>query len=147
MRLVLIGQAPGPRSGPRPFDGRSGDRLATYMGMDGRLDLFARMECLNLLRSYPGSTGGKGDRFPRSRAMTAARRLLGRLEGCSVLLAGKNVAAAFRVRSDYLAWEDHVAGGRFAVIPHPSGVNHWWNDEANRHKFRGWADMVLREAT
>lgn len=146
MKIVLVGQAPARNSGERAFDGRSGDRLATYMGLDDRHELLARFECLNLLGRYPGSAGPKGDVFPRARARGAARRLLGRLEGRSVLLAGKNVAHAFGVRSEYLVWGDHPGGFVCAAIPHPSGVNHWWNDEANRRRFRRWAGAMLREA-
>lgn len=143
---MLIGQAPGPRSGTEPFDGLSGDRLARYMGLESRVELWEHFECHNLLRSYPGPAGEKGDVFPRTRARGAARRLLERLEGRVVLLAGKNVAQAFQVRSDYLVWGDHPAGFSCVVIPHPSGVNHWWNDEANRRRFRRWAGAMLREA-
>jgi uracil-DNA glycosylase len=146
VRLLLVGQAPARNCGKRAFDGRSGDRLAAYMGLDGRDELLARLECLNLLRRYPGSAGPKGDVFPRGKARGAARRLLRSLAGRQVLLAGKNVAEAFQIQDDYLVWGDHPEGFRFAVIPHPSGVNHWWNDEANRRRFRRWAGTVLREA-
>ena len=145
MKLVLVGQAPARASGSRAFDGRSGDRLAAYMGLADRGELLATLECLNLLRRYPGSAGEKGDLFPRAGARRAARRLLGRLTGRWVLLAGKNVAGAFGMGTEYLTWETHPGGFRAAVIPHPSGVNHWWNDERNRRTFRRWARQALRE--
>jgi len=145
VRLVLVGQAPGAKSGDRAFDGRSGDRLAAYMGLGDRSELLERVECHNLLRRYPGSAG-KGDRFPLGPAARAARRLLGRLEGCHVLLAGRKVGLAFGMDCDYLTWTDHPAGFRAVVIPHPSGVNHWWNDEHNRRWFRGWVAPLIQEA-
>jgi hypothetical protein len=47
-----------------------------------------------------------------------------------VLLAGHRVAAAFGVREGYLR-EFVLQGVPAAVVPHPSGVNRWWNDPAN----------------
>jgi len=144
--IVLVGQAPGRSSGERAFDGRSGDRLAAYLGLGDREALLETVECLNLLRRYPGSAGPKGDAWPRHAGRRAARRLLGRLRGHRVLLAGKNVARAFGVSADYLVWTSHPEGFRCAVIPHPSGINHWWNTEENRRRFRRWGRRVLREA-
>lgn len=146
MKIVIVGQAPGPRSGDRAFDGRSGDRLARYMGLSDRRDLLEHFELLNLLRRYPGPAGDKGDAFPAGRARRAARRLSGRLRARTVLLAGKRVGAAFGVGAEYLEWGTHEQGFAFVVIPHPSGVNRWWNDPDNRESFTKWAGPLLRRA-
>lgn len=59
-----------------------------------------------------------------------------------MLLAGKRVASAFGLDEEYLA--DPVAfpiGGRpvaVHVVPHPSGVNRWWNEPANRERARAF---------
>ena len=89
MKLVIVGEAPARRTGRRPFDGFSGDRVATYMGFVGRSELLARTECFNVLARHPGSAGEKGDVFPRGAARRGARRLLRRLRGRTVLLAGR----------------------------------------------------------
>jgi uracil-DNA glycosylase len=146
VKLVIVGQAPGPNTGNRAFDGRSGDRLARYMGLEDRETLRAHVELLNVLRRYPGPQGDKGDAFPAGRARRAARRLTGRLRGRTVLLAGKRVAGAFGVRTEYLEWDEHEAGFNVVVIPHPSGVNRWWNDSANREKFTKFAVELLGRA-
>lgn len=49
----------------------------------------------------------------------------------NVLFLGKQVAKAFGVFEDFLVefeWNE----GRAVVLPHPSGINLWWNSEANR---------------
>jgi hypothetical protein len=69
-----------------------------------------RLECLNVLRNYPGPEGDKGDAFPRQKAQRAARRLWRSLRGCTVLLAGKRVGRAFGIRHNYLVWTTHEAG-------------------------------------
>lgn len=144
MKLVIVGEAPARRSGRRPFDGLSGDRLAKYMGLGDRDELLSRTECVNVLRRHPGPDGDKGSAFPPEQAQRGARRLLSLLRGRTVLLASKRVARAFGVRVDYLRWQDHPEGFRVAVIPHPSGVNRWWNEHENRRRFRRFARRTLR---
>lgn len=144
-RLVIVGQAPGPNSGRRPFDGLSGDRLARYMGLEDRRELRERVDLRNVLKTYPGPAGDKGDAFPARVAEEAARRLSARLRGRSVLLAGRNVARAFGVRSEYLAWATHERGFDVVVIPHPSGVNKWWNDSRNRARFLRFSRRTLAQ--
>lgn len=93
---------------------------------------------MNLLAEYPGpARSGKGDAFPRSRAAAGARRLAPSLAGRRAVLLGRAVAGAFRLPGDvpFLTWvEAEVRGVRIsvAVVPHPSGVNTWWNDAGNR---------------
>jgi hypothetical protein len=48
------------------------------------------------------------------------------------VLLGRRVAAAFGLASaPYLEWTE-ARGRTWVVMPHPSGVNRWWNDEENR---------------
>lgn len=117
------------------------------MGLEGREELLEAVDAFNVLDRYPGSEGPKGDAFPISWARRRARRLYPRLRGRTVLLAGKRVATAFGIKSDYLRWEDHPEGFRVAVIPHPSGVNHWWNEPANRRRFRRFVEEEMRGCT
>lgn len=82
----------------------------------------------NLLDEWPGHVG-KGARFPIAEARGAAKVLRGRTfkAGRTVILLGKRVARAFDVKADYL---EPVQVGRASVtvIPHPSGINRWYND-------------------
>jgi hypothetical protein len=61
-----------------------------------------------------------------------------------VLVAGTRAAAALGLRPDYFAAQ--ALGGRPAyVVPHPSGVNRWWNDPANRAAARRFFEGVADE--
>lgn len=148
MHVVLIGQAPGRTSGALPFDGLSGDRLAQHMGLRNRLELRHLVRCLNLLARYPGPSGkGKGDAFPHGRARSAARCLLASLpveQGQVVLLAGHDVGRACGVELPYLTWGRSAHGHRCAVIPHPSGINRWWNEAPNRDRFAAFVRPLLQ---
>lgn len=47
-----------------------------------------------------------------------------------MLLLGYRVAAAFGVRREYFA-RQKIGTATAVVVPHPSGVNRWWNDSEN----------------
>lgn len=134
---IIVGQAPGRNYGAdRPLEGPSGRRLERLAGLpEGGLD--ARFALANLLPRWPGGCG-KGDLFPRREAREAAQEARAHLrEFARVVLLGRNVAAAFGLADlPYLQWaalDDGRRRGwpRVAVVPHPSGVNHFWNDPAN----------------
>lgn len=118
-----------------PLEGPCGDRLARLAGMPGHRELRRRARLVNLLPAWPGKSG-KGDAFPLREARDRARRL--RTRG-TVLLAGRVVAAAFGL-ADAEYFEPR---GRFHVIPHPSGVSHWWNDPANVRRARRFLRAVF----
>lgn len=149
---VLVGEAPSrDTEGRPPFSGRSGRRLAELLGED--LDEAFLLE--NLLQRWPGpASSGKGSAFPLGPARKSARRLVREYRGRRFVLVGWRVAAAFGVPVHvarplrwYGDWAHSLDGsgagaGSFAVLPHPSGVNLWWNDPANVERAR----RFLREA-
>lgn len=102
------------------------DRLAGFKLEEA----FATMNLLELEEWTAGTP------FPTGLARDRARLLAPQLDGRAVVLAGQRVAAAFRVRGVALgAWvEVEIAGALFeaTVLPHPSGVNRWWNEQAHR---------------
>lgn len=106
-----------------------------------------RVDAVNLLGRWPGPQG-KGSAFPLAEARAAALALdvAGRAR---VLLAGRRVAAAWpwRAPSDYLRWEAGPGGVLLAVIPHPSGVNRWWNEPEHRDAARRFLRAATRAAT
>lgn len=126
-RVLLVGQAPARGADDLPaFSGRSGDRLRRLLGGLPEEDFKARFDAFNVLPRWPGKAG-KGDRFPLDVAKAIASRC--RLRAGRVLLFG-GAAAAFGVGSRF-RWVSTDAG-LVAGLPHPSGVNRWWNEEANR---------------
>ena len=131
--------------GGRPFDGRPGRCLASLAGM-GLEGFLASVEAVNLLPRWPGrQTGGKGHLFPMHEARIAAERMLPRLRGRAVVLAGRRVALAFGLRG--CTWLEAMPGAlgalSVAVIPHPSGIVRWYNCPKNRHK----VGLFLKELT
>jgi uracil-DNA glycosylase len=150
-RALIVGQAPAKLDDPtRPITGKTGRRLAGYMGFfEDEQDLFeGAFDRANLLDCYPGKQG-KGDAFPREEAQRGAISLyIDRLGPVSckydwLLLLGRNVARCFAQQlKPWMEWETWMPQGlRVAVFPHPSGVNRWWNEEANRVA----ASMFLRD--
>eukprot|EP00913_Durusdinium_trenchii_P018158 g17059.t1 len=135
-------------------------RLARLAGLS--LDeLWAFFDRVDLLGWCPGKKDRKsyhqwsagyrkhrcdGHRFPLSVARLVAARLrrFGRLERYAVVvLCGRLVAAAFALSLDRcVPWTEEQDGVRFLVLPHPSGVSHFWNDEESWHR----AAMVFRSA-
>lgn len=139
MKLTIVGQAPGRSRNKKPFDGASGRRLARLAGLGSYAELAARVRLVNLLARFPGKLG-KGDAFPRGAAAAALGSL--RLRG-TILLAGRNVAAAFGLRTRYFAWTE-LRGKPCAVLPHPSGISHWWNEPKNVRRASSFLRSLVR---
>lgn len=115
---------------------------------------------VNLIGRWPGAgPGGRGSLFPMAEAREAADRFALAasipsslsVEGKAfchfgghvfevpklVLLCGKRVASAFQMPASvqYFVTDpacDRVGGLPTVVVPHPSGMNLWWNDDENR---------------
>jgi len=139
-RLILIGEAPGPGKKGPTLQGRAGKRLAGFVGITLD-DLVRQADLLNLLDEYPGPT------FPKARGRSAAAMLSPTLADQRVIALGQNVAHCLglipeRDRFPILLWTPlDLWGGknlrcRAAVVPHPSGLNRWYNVSANRDLVR-----------
>jgi hypothetical protein len=111
--------------------GRSGARLAALADV-AHDTLLSRATCVNLLRSWPGTNRTKkGDLWPAQLARVAALTCIVGVAGARVILLGQNVARAFRVgRRPILTWFP-FGHGHAAIVPHPSGINRWYNDPSN----------------
>jgi len=150
VKPLFIGQAPGPsalevrrsnrgkRIGGRALAGAAGERLASLGGLASVDDFLARVDTVNVLVEYPGPAPQKGDAFPMPGATRRARVL--RYEHAhrdQIVLVGIAVARAFGFDDpplcewmiDVIAFDKEI---QWAVIPHPSGVNRWWNDPINK---------------
>lgn len=144
---MLVGQAPSRTSDPaRPLSGEPlSTKLAALCGLTvpEYLEAFDRR---NLLPLWPGKNG-KGDLFPIRAARAAAADMSVLLVDRDVVFLGRNVARAFgRPGLPFLAWHAGIGGppGRAACLPHPSGVNLWWNDERNRRAAARFLRRLLR---
>lgn len=153
VRYVLVGEAP---NGAGEGSGLDAYLLARAMGIGptfrrdprGCLRLMARAEpdafqwaCrtrhVNLLDSWPGRSS-KGSRFPitpevrkRAAALDFTRRWGPSPSG--LIMCGRRVAEAFGEKGAPL-FENLCECPERPVyaVPHPSGVNRWWNAPENR---------------
>lgn len=142
MRLLIIGQAPSRETEGKPaFTGKCGRFLAELLGTTQQQMLEVH-DFLNILEHYPGKVIG-GDRFPLIEARSRAWEILPRLWGRTTVLLGRNVASAFQLHGyEYAriyAFSElqrglHGVQGLVAIVPHPSGVNRFYNLEGNRVK-------------
>jgi len=117
---VLLGLDGGDREAD-PLDPEyySGARLRLLSGLDRDryLESFGR----DNLHRRPS---------PGSRDRSAWDRISGRLEGRRVVALGRRAARATGASDIWFRWT--VAGGIVvSSMPHPSGLNRWWNDPRN----------------
>ena len=130
-RLVLVGQAPGSAAQPSaPLEGRIGRMLSELIGISFE-EYLRGTERLNLITHWMGKAG-KGDVWNPRAAERRAEKLKPELAGRTAVLLGRNVAAAFGLKQ--LPWMTfaEMNDGKVGIIPHPSGIVLWWNEEKNR---------------
>lgn len=140
---AFVGQAPSGRGDPRrPVTGRIGARLMRLCGGLSLRDYCLLFGRLNLLAEFPGKNG-KGDAFPIDEARRRAAWISRSLGGRRVVLLGGGVARAFGLSRPRLLEWTRIQDFEAAVVPHPSGINRWWNDPENEAKA---AEFLTRTA-
>jgi len=149
---MLIGQAPNKTGDPGvPLEGRAGKKIAELFRISFE-EYLVRTHRTNIFPRFQGKVG-KGDRFPVDKAKKLVERLIVPKDVALVLLVGKNVASAFGIRdADYFDRRFLWSSGNDArviearIVPHPSGINRWWNDDKNRRtasrRFKSIASSV-----
>ncbi len=140
-KLLFIGQAPSRESdGNPPFTGRCGKFQAEELLGTTQEQMLLDFEFVNVLERWPGKSFN-GDLFPISIAKEAAKKLLEKMVGRTVILLGHGVARAFGVEKfAYFQWYELRAPAdprivicrRIAIIPHPSQKSRIWNIAKNR---------------
>ena len=134
--VLIIGQAPALKDDrTSPLSGRTGHRLATLMDMDME-EFLTTFDRANLFNKFPGKAeSGGGDAFPLRQATTNAFKLMQDNPPDNyraVILLGKNVAKAFNIQKpEFFEWGGSTHRPPTVVIPHPSGLNRWWNELSN----------------
>jgi len=134
-KVVLVGQAPSMRGSEvcrAALGGPVGRKLMEVLGCDLR-SYVRGFRRLNLVQSFPGRTNG-ADAFDAAEAGMAWARLRENVAQRMVVLLGAKVADVATVglwrAHGWCAPFDHLQV-RMMVVPHPSGLNRWWNDPAN----------------
>ena len=150
MRPLVVGEAPSRTSDPAdPITGRCGAKIAALAGLT--VDEFAdRFERANLLDAYPGKLdGSKGTLWDPISAKKRADEIVGERFGASryVVLLGRRVATAFGVgRVDYMEETAAIRGAAVVVLPHPSGINRWYNDARNVARASAFMKRIARRS-
>jgi hypothetical protein len=150
LRGLIVGQAPSGRASDEhepPLSGLAERRLARLAGVSVDT-LWERFDRKNVLAQFPGRKartgvharanyvlhGSTGDCFPLEEARRAAQTFPCD-EFVLVVLLGLNVARAFGFpRPALFARRQVCVDGRkqtWLVLPHPSGVSHFWNRPEN----------------
>ena len=149
-RPLFIGQAPsGTKSGgDEPLLGRIGKRLAGFAGLT--VEEFAeRVDRVNIFDAPPRGAGDTCSVFPLGQARSRAEVIRrDNAERETIVLLGRLVARAFDLEDELAdtpcAW--YVGAGdsrqRIGYLPHPSGLDRWYNSEENRAR----AARFVREA-
>lgn len=138
-KILLIGQAPSRTSqGKLPFSGQSGKRLAD-LAVIPQKDLKNYFKMINVFDYWPGRSG-KGDAFPRDKIPDKLRKMVASYS--ATIFVGRGVADRFKFNPpEYLIWYSYPHRKQAAsILPHPSGVNRWYNDPQNLKD----AQMFLR---
>jgi hypothetical protein len=124
----------------------AGGRLQSLMGIT-RGRYLRQFDRVNLLQHFPGKHK-RDDKFPMRDAKIAAAAMYPLLLGRPVIFVGRNVAGAFGFDIPFHEWHAlmGVTPTEIAVIPHPSGRNHWYNSPSNQELARlFWAEFLERE--
>lgn len=142
MKPLIVGEAPA-RGSSRPFQGMSGDRLRRLAEVESLEDYFTLVN----LRSDQMPQLEKFDWRAYAEAARKIKHWIFTGQPPIVLLMGRNVERAFfggRSDREYLrVWEGQRA--TWVVFPHPSGLNHWWNDPAHVEKAGGFLRTLVRD--
>lgn len=138
---LIIGQAPGPKKihtmDRGPIMGQTGRRLAGLLETPFHI-YELEYERVNLIDLHIGKSG-KGDLFDDVQAAVNAEHLKANKDRFAhysgVILLGPRVAKAFKLdggRPPIYFVKPFFSCSQCLVIPHPSGVNRWYNQEHNR---------------
>ena len=141
---LIIGEQPSKNGNPeQPLEGRIGHRMAEWMGItyEQYLDFFVRVNLLPQRIEY----SGKGTDFNVKLARRSAKQIEETFTpGRIVVICGKRAASAFGiVKTDYFEWFA-LNHAKAVIVPHPSGVNRWFNDPSNEMKMMAFCRVLVR---
>jgi uracil-DNA glycosylase len=160
-RVLLIGQAPGPREGSfgKPFAWTAGKTMFRWfeesLGVDEET-FRARVYMAAVARCFPGKARGGGDRKPApdeiARCKTYLVREVQALEPGLVLAVG---ALAIEQVTGHAGKLDAVVGRSVSVryhdqqvdaiaLPHPSGASTWHRTEPGKTLLRKALRLIAR---
>ena len=131
-RWLVIGQGPSKTTVAQPpWTGPSAKRLCRLLDVSME-DFHRRCEVMNVREEYlEKATDAKGDLFKIAFGEAAQRMTVAAATCSHVLICGLQTARACGFRRpdtfQWMPWQDK----RLAIIPHPSGINLFWNKIEN----------------
>ena len=161
-KIMLVGQAPGPREGEAgmPFAWTAGQRLFSWFETLGvsEAEFRARIHMCAVVRCFPGrNPNGKGDRVPSKSEIETCRKYLEReieILSPQLLIAVGTLAAAQFLEQSALAmtvgrlhraiYAGHAVD--VAVLPHPSGRSTWLNNDRHRNMLETTLALIAAHA-
>ena len=141
-RVILVGECPGPSVPeekahplfPLP-ESSSGGRLLRVIGW-GRSEYLRRFDRANLFRSHQPKWSADAALDSADALVESVLEDAGPTHLTDFVLLGMRVAVAFR-REDFGPMVSlGFWGGTATVVPHPSGLNRWYNEPVNRAAVR-----------
>lgn len=132
---MFVGQAPSKKTvGQAALSGRSGAVLADMLDLD-QVTFLNRFVRVNLNREFcEKREKSRGDSFDQNEGESRAQLLLG-LGLRRFVLLGSKVSTCFGIVYEPLkliSTYDSPHNREFLILPHPSGLNHWYNDKKNK---------------
>lgn len=128
--------------------GQTGRRLAELCGVPYEV-LIECARFVNLLGRWPGrARSGTGDAWQPQAARRYAREVVWPLvtERDIVVLLGRKVADAMAVEGEPCGLVVEAGRPWLVTLPHPSGVNRWWNDPQHRRQAVALMQLVAHSA-
>ncbi len=128
--------------------GSVGKKLAFLLDLD--LHAFLRAHDRENLNSKWHGKNGKGDKFDRTEAAHRAALIEADPKWTHVVLLGAECARAFGLRFEPLkvhVRKDNPFPRAYFLLPHPSGINVWWNESFNLFRARRRLKEFLDDAT
>lgn len=160
-RILLVGQAPGPREGGegKPFAWTAGRRLFSWFASIGAPEALVRerVYIAAVARCFPGRSPAGGDRPPSPEEIARCGVHLDReiqiLEPELLVCVGTLAAATILGESELARVVGRIhraarAGRTFDVValPHPSGRSTWLNRQQNRTLFETSLALIAAHA-
>jgi uracil-DNA glycosylase len=145
MKPLLIGEAPSKNEvTEQPLEGRVGKRLAKLCGLTlpEYLNHFERVNLLHV-RQDSKEKGFEFDMVAAIHATTDICKLLTDPDRI-ILMLGARVAYAFGVKNMYFAQQKIPwIYGKVHVLPHPSGINRWFNHPLNYRQMEEFMRSIV----
>jgi len=142
MKPLIVGEAPSKNEvTERPIEGRIGVRLASMAGLT-LPEFLATFDRVNLLhvRQDTVTHGFTFDYVAATQSAALIKRTF--QPNQIVLLLGRRAAWTFGLGGEYFI-QHAIHGAEVRIVPHPSGINRWWNSPENVRQMNTFMKTIV----